>query len=353
MKYFLRADIIPCKGFKRIALIDIINSELLFFDNQYGDILEELYLNGLDSLDESLKSLLQSNGYLIHAKEFSKFPRISNNSVDNSTFELENCIIDRNRNSTFDTYDVLQQLDELNCKYLQLRFYDYSDIVFEIIRYLNTTNSFIQNIEIIIQNSPDNFNKLEHLFRKNLRVNKLILFKSNETKIVDSTQGRSFLQIKGDIADCKSCGIISTSNFYINKYHYKEAKNFNTCLYKKISVDVNGEIRNCPSSQQSFGNIQEKSLTNALNQIEFKKYWNLTKDNIQVCKDCEFRYICTDCRAYTENTHTNDIGLDISKPLKCGYSPHTGEWEAWSKNPLKEKAIKFYGMEQLVENNEN
>ena len=102
---------------------------------------------------------------------------------------------------------------------------------------------------------------------------------------------------------------------------------------------------------QIFGNIKNTSLEEALGQPDFKKYWNLTKDHIEVCKDCEFRYICTDCRAYTERTHTRSEGLDISKPLKCGYNPYTGEWEEWSTNPLKEKAIKHYGMEVLVKRN--
>lgn len=99
---------------------------------------------------------------------------------------------------------------------------------------------------------------------------------------------------------------------------------------------------------QSFGNIKDTTLEDALNHKDFKKYWNLTKDKIEVCKDCEFRYICTDCRAYTERTHENEKGLDTSKPLKCGYNPYTGEWEEWSTNPLKQKAIKYYGMQELI-----
>ena len=37
-----------------------------------------------------------------------------------------------------------------------------------------------------------------------------------------------------------------------------------------------------------------------------------------------------------------------SKPLKCGYSPYTNQWEEWSTNPLKQQAIEFYGMQELV-----
>lgn len=70
-------------------------------------------------------------------------------------------------------------------------------------------------------------------------------------------------------------------------------------------------------------------------------------DQIHICKDCEFRHICTDCRAYIEDP--DDI---YSKPLKCGYNPYTGEWAEWSTNPLKQKAIQYYGMEELMEQRE-
>jgi SPASM domain peptide maturase of grasp-with-spasm system len=94
---------------------------------------------------------------------------------------------------------------------------------------------------------------------------------------------------------------------------------------------------------QSFGNIRDTTLQEALEHPDFKKYWNVKKDEIAVCKDCEFRYICTDCRAYIENPE--DM---YSKPLKCGYNPYTAEWEEWSTNPLKQKAIEYYGMQELV-----
>lgn len=48
-----------------------------------------------------------------------------------------------------------------------------------------------------------------------------------------------------------------------------------------------------------------------------------------------------------QQTAVNAVTLyDIlSKPLKCGYNPYTGEWSDWSTNPLKQKAIEFYGID--------
>jgi len=67
---------------------------------------------------------------------------------------------------------------------------------------------------------------------------------------------------------------------------------------KTYSLQYLRNIKNCPSMKESFGNIKDTTLEEALNKHGFKKYWNIKKDDVTKCKDCEFRYICTDCRAY-------------------------------------------------------
>jgi radical SAM protein with 4Fe4S-binding SPASM domain len=69
-----------------------------------------------------------------------------------------------------------------------------------------------------------------------------------------------------------------------------------------------------------FGNIEDVSIDIAevVSTELFKKYWDITKSQIEDCKICEFRSICTDCRAFT-NTY--------GKPSKCSYNPRTKVWE--------------------------
>lgn len=142
------------------------------------------------------------------------------------------------------------------------------------------------------------------------------------------------------------CGNINTSYFVSELYTYIEGQNYNTCLNQKITIDKDGFIKNCPSMQSHFGHVSNTTLEKVLTDPNFSKFWNITKDKIHVCKDCEFRYICTDCRAYVEDP--DDL---YSKPLKCGYNPYTSEWSEWSDNPLKQPAIEYYGMEDLVKLN--
>ena len=70
---------------------------------------------------------------------------------------------------------------------------------------------------------------------------------------------------------------------------------------------------------------------------EFQSLCNLKKEGVKVCQDCEYRYVCTDCKAFIKNPE--DL---YSKPLKCGSNPYTNEWEEWSKHPKKQNAIPFY-----------
>lgn len=71
----------------------------------------------------------------------------------------------------------------------------------------------------------------------------------------------------------------------------------------------------------SFGHINKTSLKNVSLKDEFINLWSINKDQVLVCKDCEFRHICTDCRAYLKDP--SDL---YSKPLKCNYDPYTAQW---------------------------
>ena len=82
---------------------------------------------------------------------------------------------------------------------------------------------------------------------------------------------------------------------------------------------------------KNYGNIRDTTLREAIEKQGFKDVWYIHKDQIEVCKDCEFRHICTDCRANIQDP--NNI---YSKPAKCSYDPYTATWGAENptNNPL-------------------
>ncbi|MCP4213297.1 MAG: hypothetical protein GY765_01515 [bacterium] len=100
-------------------------------------------------------------------------------------------------------------------------------------------------------------------------------------------------------------------NFFYS-HHY------NPCLGHKVGIDTCGEIKTCLWSEAIIGNIRDGCLTEIIRSGCFDPYWELTKDKISTCKECEKRYACNDCRVSVESTQNAFPG----KSLFCNYDPH-------------------------------
>jgi SPASM domain peptide maturase of grasp-with-spasm system len=123
------------------------------------------------------------------------------------------------------------------------------------------------------------------------------------------------------LEDESCCGNISLFYFVPEIKFISESANFNTCLNKKISITKEGIVKNCPSLKKSYGKYYPGRLTEIIYLPEFTEYFHLKKDEIKVCRDCEFRHVCSDCRAYTVDDEI------LGKPSKCKYDPYTNEWQ--------------------------
>ncbi len=358
--FVLFADCIPVKGFNRSIICDIQNNKYYFIPNGLFDILTQYYGKSIENvkddfgneynetIDEYFDFLIE-NKLIFFNPNPHLFPKIDNVWATSSL--ITNIIIDCDE-IIHDFKKLLPQFEILKSSYIQLRFFnkiniDYLQFVAQL---LKNEKSRIVSIDFIIpHNETLVIEELNLLLLNNSRIHSIIIFNSPENKSYNPvTQKMGYMmEVKKNILDEKNCGIINQEYFYSNIQLFTESQHHNTCLNRKISIDKDGNIKNCPSMPQSFGNIKDTTLEEALNHPDFKKYWNVNKDMIAVCKDCEFRHVCTDCRAYTERTHF-DGDIDLSKPLKCGYNPYTNEWAEWSTNPLKQKAIEYYGMQELV-----
>jgi SPASM domain peptide maturase of grasp-with-spasm system len=359
-KYFcLYSDCKIVKGHSKSLILDLTKREFHHIPNSIVYILKSLKDNNFYSFQEDYSEVDKEiiNDYfnwLIEKdlgfwtstlEEYNNF--IFTESDFLRPYIVENIIIEYNE--CFDLNYITEQIIKLNIPFIELRFYKKIsyNFLFEFLQNIKESN--IEGIDLIIKyNNEIRISQLKKIILSELRINNFIITNYNKERILSFYNGLSKIKFTTKkIQDNKNCGIVDNKYLTINKNMYLESLNHNSCLHKKISIDVNGNIKNCPSMPQSFGNIKDTTLEEAIEHPDFKKYWNITKDQIEVCKDCEFRHICTDCRAYTERTHFQE-DIDLSKPLKCGYNPYTNEWAEWSTNPLKQKAIAYYGMQELV-----
>ncbi|MEN5232499.1 grasp-with-spasm system SPASM domain peptide maturase [Sphingobacterium faecium] len=238
---------------------------------------------------------------------------------------------------------ILKQLVQLNCYSVEVTILESLSDFTELTKLLELFKMFeIQDLTIFLNGNlsiDEELINVEYNF-----LNKIVFYNSEyENSSYKEYSNLMIINSKHDLSDNKHCGKVGLEFLIPGLTHISESYNHNTCLNRKISIDAQGNIKNCPSMQEHYGNINETTLEEAINKSGFKKYWNIKKDEITKCKDCEFRHICTDCRAYLDNP--DDM---YSAPLKCGFDPYTCEWEEWSTNPLKGKAIDHYGMKHII-----
>jgi radical SAM protein with 4Fe4S-binding SPASM domain len=114
------------------------------------------------------------------------------------------------------------------------------------------------------------------------------------------------------------------------------------CLLGKITIADNGDVLPCIFSRScAVGNIQETTLKEIISGQKLKTIWRSTKDNVLVCRDCEYRYSCFDCRPLSEGVNQGR-GEYLTAPYpRCTYNPYSGEWArgVWRVN---EKGKPYY-----------
>jgi SPASM domain peptide maturase of grasp-with-spasm system len=361
--FLLYSSCIPVKGYSRSIICDLQYNKYSLIPNSLFEILQKFNGKTLPDVlsvfkNEGEKEVIREYFDFLHEGNFifftnhtESFPKMSLDWKE--PLPINNAIIDFSSENKNEVINYLDKIDKLGVKFLQLRYFDTEVEINELL----ALNEFLENIEssiisisyVLKYNSQFNENSINDLLMKFPRITSMLFYEAPKDFDYFLIKENTVFFFENKILSEISCGLINEGNFAINIKSFTESLNHNSCLNRKISIDKDGNIKNCPSMTQSFGNIKDTTLEEALSHPDFKKYWNVTKDQIAVCKDCEFRHICTDCRAYTERTHFEG-DIDLSKPVKCGYNPYTNEWAEWSINPLKQKAIEYYGMQELVKN---
>jgi radical SAM protein with 4Fe4S-binding SPASM domain len=154
----------------------------------------------------------------------------------------------------------------------------------------------------------------------NINVYEIIMY--SENKIDEILPSINIKYKKKDFDQCKklSCVDQDFDCNDISEYYYLTNKIKNSCWRNKLAVSKKGELKPCIYSEIVLGKLGQTSLNEIFKKVE--KYWYLTKDKINKCKDCELRYICFDCREIAYRKYGN---LYAENP-NCKYNPYTGNW---------------------------
>ncbi len=325
---------LPVKGARRSLLCDLQKQRRRFIPNSLYEILTEHKDKDIDAvkahydhqyddvIEEYFEHLLAEDWGFLCDDDPALFPEVDLRWENPSL--IANAIIDADAESDHPYESIFAQLDDLGCHAVQLRFFfPVPEAVLR--RPLDlTARGGLSAIYLVLGHHPDIGGKsaYEALLGEYPRVLQALVHSAPEELTGDPfDKGDKAVLAPNPIDSADCCGVVDEVYFSVNLEMAAESLKYNSCLNRKISVDPRGAIKNCPSLPETFGRVQDSSLHSALAHKGFKDLWEINKDQIEVCKDCEFRYVCTDCRAFI-----TDPDNRFSKPSKCAYDPYTAEW---------------------------
>jgi len=111
-------------------------------------------------------------------------------------------------------------------------------------------------------------------------------------------------------------------DFPVNREVYELSLCWNNCWAGLIAITTDGNVLPCIFARgQVAGNVRTQPLSDIINS-SMQEFWRLTKDHVEICRDCEYRYFCHDCRPWAYGYSGNLY----AKSPRCTYDPYTGIW---------------------------
>lgn len=339
--WMLFACCVPVKGSRRSLIYDLQRGRYYFIPNAFYTLIAEYegkplevakaaYGHEHDAVIDEYIAFLFQNELAFYTDTPADFPKIA--TAWKSPYHITNAIIDSDAGSEHPYGNIVEQLSTLGCAALQCRFYNTvaMDQLLEILA--ATQSSRLRSVELIFPYDPAITEEvLAALFKAQPRLNTVVLHSAPEmSRQYNVEQNGTVIYLTTQIDSAAHCGFISAAHFRTNIEHFTESQLHNSCLNRKVGIDAAGTIKNCPSSARGFGNIRDTLISTAIAQSAFTQSWNISKDQVAVCRDCEFRYMCVDCRVFVS-------GDEYSKPSRCSYDPYTATWANEADNPQRKQ----------------
>lgn len=169
-----------------------------------------------------------------------------------------------------------------------------------------------------VESGADIGGALDFASRMMVEVKKIHYF--GETGI-DEFAGIPVVKMQKDFAACRELTIVTGDFDYIDQATYSFNMKHSSCWGGKIAVAKDGTVRPCIYSKQIIGGISSGNDGEMMEKAEtFRK---ASKDKVDKCKECEFKYVCFDCREIA----MQEGGQLYAANPGCGYDHFTGNWK--------------------------
>ena len=288
------------QGKEKSIICDFQKEKIKFIPNEMGTVIKMLqkqtfnsvknqFVEDADIFNSYIKFLIkegfvffsENNDNFVEIENYWSSPEVINNAIIEYSFE------------NFRLKNILQELDDLLTKYIELRFIKFSEEnipeLKEVLEFC--TNSVLRSIRIFIPyKSKDLSQKLINIVKLYPIIDCVIFYNSKFNRLVEINNHQTFF-IDKTLDDITKANI--DRKFLVNNIEFfYESQNFNPYYNKKVAIKSNGEIKNCIKNKVVFGNLKKNSIKEIISNDEFQKFWYITHDQIIDIQDSELRYNC-------------------------------------------------------------
>lgn len=142
------------------------------------------------------------------------------------------------------------------------------------------------------------------------------VYKLSKTKDVVRMSGRASFSLLDDNLIRRKLITKETFSEPISKAFCQRIASGHNCFKSKIYISSDLDVFPCVMERR----IKHDKLDGHADIRLDEKILNLTKDYIEDCRNCEFRYACFDCRP---NSLSDNV---FAKPWYCTYEPESASW---------------------------
>lgn len=318
------------KGYKRSCIYDTQRGDFEYIPNSLLKILKKYKnytYNELEFLFDNIedKDVLNEYFEMLYDKEYIFFSKLENNFFPNYSknfirpYNISTLVIDVNDFNEKYLNIIIKNIFESKVECLVIRAIDISsEDMRKVLSKFNDISTRIIQL-LISKKSELRKNDVEDLFIINNRLS--LIIKVDNVESEDISKRGIFLRTKVDIINAFE-KVVNVSDFMPNIDLYLESLTYHTFYNRRVYVNFSGDVFRFERDKKVFGNIKNNRLLEIIKVDDFDYFWRINKDNIIICKDCEYRYMCND---NTLPLHKDDNDKWALGGI-CNYDPYLAKW---------------------------
>ena len=328
---------IPVRGYNRSVIYDLQRNNYDYIPNDLYDILIDYEGVSFEKLSEDYSKenqiilfeyfefLLKKEYIYFSLLDNSHFPEISKEA--RTPYEVNTLVLDLFKKENLEEYIKLKNyLKDCNIGAVSIRIFHKEFDIDSIEKYLDLfSNSTCRSIEFWLPFESDTIVDievfLEELTIKNPRLFRINIYNHISERIITLENSHSqIIYYKSNLTQ-KVKTKVCLENMIVNFQLFVESLKFNTYYYKKLYIKDFNLVFNSPMEEIFLGTLDDVNLDSAISSLSNSSIFNIKKDDIEDCKICEFRYMCTDSQLPVLNKDKT-----YTLPIKCNYNPVTSKW---------------------------